>query len=301
MSGIGQMVMKYVSLFPGSEYKILYKDEIPECDEMFIFPLPVDHWFAKLNELKSKCKKKLICMTICETETVHPDYGKLFEKFDRIAVASDFCRNIFKRQFPETDFYVIHAHVPLRTLPMVVKHPDVYVFYHIGNVPDQRKNFNKILEAFLKLNKPDTLLLVKATSNQPVILNIPRVQILNGLMPDEGIDEIHAHGDCYVSASSSEGIGLGAVEAAMHDKPVIITEYGGAVEYIKTPYTVKCGRQLLENDDFLFQKGMEWGKPDFDQLLEFMNDAYEKRLRHMEHSYTRYVVGPDNVKRQFLK
>ena len=76
-------------------------------------------------------------MTVCETETVHEDYGKLFKFFDKIAVPSEFCRKVFKRQFPDTEFYVIHAHIP-------DKRP--YVFYHIGNVYDPRKNFNKVLE-----------------------------------------------------------------------------------------------------------------------------------------------------------
>ena len=39
-------------------------------------------------------------MTVCETETVHEDYGKLFDLFDRIAVASEFCKKVFSRQFP---------------------------------------------------------------------------------------------------------------------------------------------------------------------------------------------------------
>ena len=93
--------------------------------------------------------------------------------------------------------------------------------------------------------------------------------------------------DCYVSFSSSEGVGMGAVEAAIRDKPVIITNYGGAPEYVKTPYTIDCELQELQNDDFLFKKGMQWGKPNKEQLLEFMNDAYEKRLRYMDHSHTK--------------
>ena len=91
-------------------------------------------------------------MTVCETETVHEDYGKLFKLFDRIAVPSEFCKNVFSRQFPDTEFYVIRAHIP---------HKDTYTFYHIGNVMDQRKNFRAILESFVRLNKPDTKLLVK--------------------------------------------------------------------------------------------------------------------------------------------
>ena len=47
------------------------------------------------------------------------------------------------------------------------------------------------------------------------------------------MDKIHKSSDCYVSFSSSEGVGMGAVEAALRGKPVIITDYGGAPEYVK--------------------------------------------------------------------
>ena len=52
------------------------------------------------------------------------------------------------------------------------------------------------------------------------------------------MEDIHSKSDCYVSFSSSEGVGMGAVEAAVRNKPVIITDYGGATEYIETPYTI---------------------------------------------------------------
>jgi len=230
-------------------------------------------------------------MTICETETVHEDYGKLFKLFDRIAVPSEFCRKVFKKQFPDTDFYIVHAHVPDHR---------PYTFYHIGNVTDPRKNFNKIIETFVRMNKPDTRLLIKATCKQPIQIKIPNVEVINGLVSDEDMEKIHGMGDCYVSFSSSEGIGMGAVEAALRNKPVIITDYGGAPEYIKTPYLIECGLQYLVKDDFLFKVGMEWGKPNEKQLREFMEDAYTKKIRYMEHPRTHMLTCKENVLQEFI-
>ena len=289
LSGIGQHAKKYTELFPDWKY-VQIQEEIFPCERAFIFALPTDFWLHKIPELKRKIKH-LHCMTVCETETVHEDYGKLFELFDRIAVPSEFCKKVFSRQFPNTEFYVVRAHIP---------RADKYTFYHIGNIMDQRKNFRDILEAFVRLNKPDAKLIVKATCNQSVQIKLPNVEVINGLISDEEMDKIHRLSDCYVSFSSSEGVGMGAVEAAMRDKPVIITNYGGAPEYVKTPYTIDCELQELQNDDFLFKKGMQWGKPNKEQLLEFMNDAYEKRLRHMDHSHTKRLVGKEHVSQQFI-
>jgi len=230
-------------------------------------------------------------MTVCETETVHEDYGKLFDLFDKILVPSEYCKNIFKRQFPDKHFVVLHAHIP-------DKRP--YTFYHIGNVYDPRKNFNKILECFIRLNKPDARLIVKATCKHPFNINIPNVTIINDLLSDEYMEDIHNKSDCYISFSSSEGVGMGAVEAAIRNKPVIITEYGGATEYIETPYVIKCGIQKLPRDDFLYKAGMEWGKPDVNQLMKFMEDAYNKKLRYMDHPKTRALTCKENVLQEFV-
>ena len=215
------------------------------------------------------------------------------KEFKRVAVPSEFCKRVLSKQFPENEFYVIHAHIP----PPPEK---PYTFYHIGNIMDPRKKFRDIIQAFARLNEPNTRLVVKATCNQDVDIQFPRIKVINGLISDEEMDKLHNECDCYVNFSHSEGVGMGAVEAAMRDKPVIITSYGGASEYINTPYTIDCGLQELERDDFLFKKGMTWGKPNFDQLLEFMRHAYDNRVRYMNHEHTRNLVGRENVLKEFI-
>jgi len=289
LSGIGQHLKKYADMFTDSKYVELTND-LPDSDEAFIFALPVQHWLERIPMMKQKYSR-LYCMTVCETETVHEDYGKLFNHFDRVAVPSEFCQRVFSKQFPNTTFYIIHAHIP---------RPDKYVFYHIGNVMDPRKNVKGILEAFIRLNEPTTHLLIKATCNSNVSINLPRVKVINGLLSDDDIEDLHRIGDCYVSFSHSEGVGMGAVEAAVRNKPVIITDYGGASEYIKTPYTIKCTLQELEKDDFLFKKGMQWGNPDASQLLEYMRDAFDKKLKYMDHSHTKQLTDKENVLNELL-
>ena len=291
-SGIGNMGKKYTSLFlPDSKYYI-FGNELPESEHGLIYMLPIDEHLEYLKYVRTRVKK-LACMTICETETVHEKYGLIMNEFKRVAVPSEFCKKVFSRQFPENEFYVIHAHVPQpREKP--------YTFYHIGNIMDPRKKFKDILQAFIRLNEPNTRLVVKATCRSDVNIQLPRVEVVNGLLSDEEMDNIHNRCDCYVSFSHSEGIGMGAVEAALRDKPVIITDYGGAPEYIKTPYTIDCGLQELEQDDFLFKKGMVWGKPNFDQLLEFMRHAYDNRVREMDHEHTKKLVGRENVLKEFI-
>ena len=126
-----------------------------------------------------------------------------------------------------------------------------------------------------------------------------RVEVINGLTTEDDMNVLHSRGHCYVNFSNSEGVGMGAIEAAVRDKPVIATNYGGPSEYLKTPYMIECELQELENDDFLFKKGMIWGKPKFDQLLEFMEDAYSKRLTYMDHSHTKNIMSRENILKEF--
>ena len=298
LAGIGQCMLKYTPLFPGSTYKQIHELG-PDDDnqDVFMFPLPVEPWLSIIPAIKAKAKS-VICMTICETETVHEDYGKLFDMFETIAVSSEFCKRVFSNQFPDTNFHLIRAHIPL---PPIFVLPDsgVYRFYHIGNILDQRKNVNDILRAFTELNLPRCELIIKATCKQEVNIQHPNIKVINGLAPQEFVDRLHAMCDCYVSFSNSEGIGLGAVEAALRDKPVILPEYGGAPDYIKSDYMISCGTQEVPNDDFLFKKGMLWGKPNFEQLKEFMLDAHTKRLHKVDHSFTKQRVSAEEIIEQF--
>lgn len=299
LSGIGQHAKKYMNLFPGSEYMLIdqVNENMSHHDHVFVFAIPVQYWLDKIAIILQKCAR-VTCMTVCETEPVHKNYGLLFALFPSIAVPSEFCKAIFSKQFPGTIFNVIHAHIPLPKKIPLLKH-EKYTFYTIGNIIDPRKNVTKIVEAFVRLNEPGTRLVLKATCHSHVRINIPHVEVINGLLSEDDINKIHARCDCFVSFSKSEGVGLGAVEAAVRDKPVIITEFGGATEYIKTPYVIACAPETLTFDDFLFQKGMRWGNPSIAQLIAYMRDAYEKKLTHMDHSYTRDITSHDRVLKAF--
>jgi hypothetical protein len=306
LSGIGQVTLKYSKLFPKSKYYCLGTDPVPLNEDVFMYALPTPQWLSAIPLIKN-VSKSVTCMTICETETVHEDYGKLFDLFETVLVQSEFCKNIFERQFPKTNFKIVHQYVPpictrvFQNMQFTEIPKNKYVFYHIGNITDPRKNINALIRGFMACDFGDRAhLVLKATCLQPVSLSHPHITVINGLIEDDDqLQQIHHQCNCYVSFSFSEGIGMGAVEAALHDKPVIITEYGGAKEYIKTPYTVQCGTKKLEHDDFLFKKGMEWGDPHFPDLVKFMKHAFNERLSYMDHTHTKEIVSKRHVLDQF--
>jgi glycosyltransferase involved in cell wall biosynthesis len=305
LAGIGQQGMKYSRML-GCPYVMFDEfEKIPEGSSVMIYALPIPQWFERIPNMKKRFKKVML-MTICETETVHEDYGKLFEHFDHVATPSKFCQRIFQRQFPETKFHVVNAYVDDPGVSVLSYKPKdwrntKYTFYHIGNVADQRKNINGVIRAFVELfsDKTDQVrLLLKATCNQVISVDTPGVEVINGLLSGEDLDKVHDQGDCYVSCSHSEGIGLGAVEAALRAKPVIMAEYGGGKDYINSTYTVPCRLTEIQRDDFLFKKGMLWGDPDYNKLKEFMQKAFETRDCRAGHPMTQYEVSKEKVMRQ---
>jgi|DEB0MinimDraft_6_1074348.scaffolds.fasta_scaffold07255_2 glycosyltransferase involved in cell wall biosynthesis len=301
MSGIGQVTKKYSELFGGKFIQTEHYNHVPPDEDVFIFALPIERDISAIKELQ-KFSKSVVCMSVCETETVHPDYGTLFQLFDSIMVPSEFCQQVFSRQFPDKTFHVLHHWVPrpiVRPKKYLETSPGTYVFYHIGNILDNRKNSRKIIESFIRLNMDNCILILKATCLQPVHFSIPNVYVINELLDDEQMQDIHRKAHCYVSFSNSEGVGMGAVEAAMNDKPVIITEYGGAKNYIKTPYLISCERTAVGKDDFLYTKDLMWGKPNFTELMTYMKDAYDKQLKKMDHTFTRHLVSEENIKKEF--
>ena len=110
LTGIGQHASKYVELFPGTKYYQI-TDDLPESENALVFLLPIGCHLERLPYIRNKVKN-LACMTVCETETVHEDYGLLMKEFKKVAVPSEFCKRVLSKQFPTNEFYIIHAHIP---------------------------------------------------------------------------------------------------------------------------------------------------------------------------------------------
>jgi glycosyltransferase involved in cell wall biosynthesis len=283
LAGIGQVTKRYATLTGGDFVEMGQRPPKEQYDTGFAFVLPFEDQLNLVDQYKIFCKK-MIYMTICETETVHPLYGMLVDRYKTLYVASEFCQKVFQRQFPQGDWRILHLHAP----PAPERTPQStiapYTFYTIGNVNDPRKNIKALIQALDHC--PGARLLIKATCLQEVKIDHPQVTVINGLISDEQMENIHKHGHCYVNCSHSEGVGMGAVEAAQRGKPVIITDYGGLKEYVKTPFEVTCDLGPIGFDDFLFTKDLVWGHPRFDDLVKHMKHCYENRITRWEHPHT---------------
>jgi len=291
LAGIGQVTNKYATLMQGEYVVFGEMPKLKEYDALFVFALPLDDQLQMVLQFYKKLAPKMFVMTVCETDTVHPLYEKIFQLSNTIYCPSEFSRSNLAQQFPQGDFRLLHHWTPI---PKVLKRPETsrpYTFYSIGNIMDPRKNIRSLIEAFIRCAFPHAKLVLKATCRQTVTWNFQNVEIINGLLPDSDLEKIHERSHCYVNCSHSEGVGMGAVEAALYNKPIIISDYGGLKEYVKTPYIIRCTKGPIGFDDFLFTKDLVWGHPDINHLMELMKECYYKELAYWDHTFTRDLLG----------
>lgn len=283
-------MMKYSKMIPDSEYVTF--DQVPTkpFTKVFAFVIPQRSIF---EQIMKKFNPDII-MTVCETEPVHEDYRLIFETGKQILVPSQFCKDVFQKQFPWAKMDVF-PHWAGDSLPNCLHMNSgqesslgPYTFYTIGNALDRRKNVDAIVNSFLACNFGNRArLVIKATCKEPLNIKIPGVLVLNGLVSDEHMERIHANCDCYINFSKSEGVGMGAVEAAVRNKPVIITSFGGLKEYVKTPFVVECSEESVGVYDFLYEPHMKWGNPSVETLMRHMKYCFENNIRTWDHSHTR--------------
>jgi len=287
LSGIGQVMNKYAQLFD-AEY--ITFDETPKSqfDKTFAFIIPQKESFEYITQRF----RPDIVMTVCETEPVHDNYKLIFDTFPVILVPSQFCKRIFKKQFPRAKIQIF-PHWPGNTTTIqqpptkVNSDTQPYTFYTIGNVIDPRKNIKMLLDAFETCNFSNARLVIKATCREKIKISNPNILVLNGLFSEDDMERVHKTCNCYINCSHSEGVGMGAVEAAIRNKPVIITDFGGLQEYVKTPFVIKCTDIPVGIYDFLFEPHMMWGQPSIDDLIRHMKKCYYERITYWNHQHTR--------------
>lgn len=259
--------------------------------------------------------KKLIGVTVWEGERL-PD-GELCELqvADGLIVPCHWNAEVFRKGGVTCPIHVApHVHIESPDEPRPLEIDGVgsgdFVFYSIGDWKD-RKGMHLTLEAFCRaFSSCDPVVLVIKTgrSNERIgrqrfrwrnllqrpctslheIGRIrkrhrdpPRVVALTDELSDSEMRSLHARGDGYVSLTRAEGWGLGAYEAAFAANPVVITGYGGQLEYLPADLSSHIDFRLVEAEPLgeIDQRlrGMHWAEPDLDHAARLMRETFEHR------------------------
>jgi len=269
------------------------------------------------NLLQNKCKdKKVILFLLWESEYIKRDYINNINKFSTsVLVSSEWNKRAMIKCGVIKDIQVLH-HKPIlsnvckksekvnfiyQNSKMFGEFKDLNItqnFYTIGQWTF-RKGITDVIESFCKAftNKDNVSLILKTyyssyTEDDIKICitrindilkkyqNYPTIYYVYNNLLDSDIHNIHFCGDIYISATKSEGIGLGAITASEYGKPVIITKYGAQYEYLKNDTKSKFVSYTLcpAKDDLSFELDLNnqlWSHPNIPDMVNKMKMSHK--------------------------
>lgn len=191
---------------------------------------------------------------------------------------------------------------------------DHFVFYSI-NTWEPRKNNVTLLQSYLRAFNADSpvTLIVKTSpkgygaapfytwQTTPELASAAmseaaetdgnqgqaNVCLLHYDLSGRGIDMLHAMGDCYVSVSRGEGWGIGAFDAATRGTPVMMTGWGGQLDFLGAdwpgaiPYKMRTV-PVWPPSEPSFWPPQRWAEPNFDDIVSLWQSSVRDAAVHRD-------------------
>ena len=198
--------------------------------------------------------------TIWETTKLHPDWPKYINKnVDKVLVGSEFNIDVFKNSGVTVPIGVVPHGIDTEEFKGVEPYDVVgvddnaYKFYSIFQWTERKhplalikaywyafqgnENVALILKTYRSSYTEEEKNAIRGTMQR--LKNVtpndrypPVYLILDMLSRDEMLG-LHKQGDCFVSLDRGEGFGLNGFTAGAMGDPVVVTGFGGAMEYAK--------------------------------------------------------------------
>ncbi len=298
----------------GLGYEVFAGDAIgdPELDPFCNKPIAYDSVIVHAVPeyfpfwIKREPNKRVIGYTVWETDSLPRHWPALLNMVDRLFVPCRWNREVFRRCGVTTPIDVV-PHVCEKKEPTGDELPrereaSPFVFYTIGHWTARKSIWNTIRCYLDTFTAHDRTLLVIKTSNRDftrrsflgglrstrrAISKLLRdyrdpakIQLIDDEISDESIHALHRKGNCYVSLCRSEGWGLGAFDAGGCGNPVIITGFGGQLDYLPPDLAFLVNYTLAPVIDHIgrksYSKDQRWAEPDLKHASSLMRQVFEK-------------------------
>jgi hypothetical protein len=183
---------------------------------------------------------------------------------------------------------------------------DVFVFYTIATWTARKALWNTVRAYLTAFSRDDPVLLVVKTTHEDRTLTgvHPRTPVDRGTtawalarllgefpraasvllvtreLADVEIAALHTRGDCFVSLCRSEGWGLPAFDAAAWGNPVVITGFGGQLDYLDRTTSLLVDYELVPVDDPVglpsFTPDQRWAEPSVAHGAALLRRVFEQ-------------------------
>ena len=251
--------------------------------------------------------KRLIGYTVWETDRLPGHWPPLLNLVDQVLVACRWNKSVFQQCGVSVPIDVI-PHLTSKPLDESTKDqypitPEDYVFYTIGTWTARKAIWNTVYCYLKTFSASDRVVLIIKTSRRDFTRgrfsrifmdtksavreiteaypNPARILLINREISRREIQSLHRRGDCYISLCRSEGWGLGAFDAAARGKPVIITGFGGQLDYLPPEYSYLVNYRLVPVEDARartsYTNDQHWAEPDLENASSLMHKVFEDR------------------------
>ena len=108
-----------------------------------------------------------------------------------------------------------------------------------------------------------------------------RIRVVAGKISEENVHGLHHIADCYVSLCRAEGWGLSPFEAALHGKPIIMTGFGGQLDFLHKDFSFLVDHRMIpvrnDEDKKSFTPNQQWAEPDLSRASRLMREVFENK------------------------
>ncbi len=285
--------------------------------EAFLLDIPPyrwhRHWLEALPLLRP------YCYVAWEVEILPPGWVESLNHYEAVFVPSSFNKKALQGAGITANIELVpHVARQFSTGKEGLSLPDVraddYVFYTIGSWTS-RKALEQTIRAYLdafSCDDPVALVIKTGRFNQVALQqadpghrqdsvssvystawalariiaehkNSAKIHLITGEISPAAIDELHMRGDCFVSLTHSEGWGLGAFDAALSGKPVIITGWGGQLDYLGEDYPYLLDYVLQSTDQYAddghsyHTSDAFWAEASHEHAVALMRSVFQKQ------------------------
>jgi len=242
-----------------------------------------------------------IAYSMFETTEVPERWIELYNNFDEVWVPSSFCKKTYNRK---------DLSCPVRVIPMGVdeslycnKHKknqkETFTFLATGQWID-RKGWDLLIKSYISefMGQFDVRLCIKTyndkKTNEEMIREyldfdiknstyMPRIMIKNEKVDEINMPFFYNEADCYILPSRGEAFNLPALEAMSSSLPVIVSDFGGHLDFVNEDFSwlvpVKRLSHLSErlckiNSAY---KDLWFAEPEISDIRKIMRYVYENR------------------------
>ena len=245
---------------------------------------------------------------VWETTKLHPHWPRyISDKIDAVMVGCEWNIEVFKNSGVEKPIFVVPHGINMDEYKDIKPYAisgikkDAFKFYNIFQFTERKHPMALIKSYWAAFQNDENVALILKTymgsfsaEEKEVIRKTikklkdvtymdkyPPIYLIMDVLSGQEILGLHKAGDCLVSLDRGEGFGLNPFAAGAAGNPIIVTGFGGVLEYAKPDhsYLVKYSLTPVSGmPGFAWYRGDQlWAEPDCEHAIELMRHVYNNQ------------------------